>query len=58
MNDTLFEDWAKATFGTSTTDATLRWKTLLYLAELKHAWNAGYQMGREVLLDEYADDQE
>ena len=58
MNDKLFEDWAKATFGNSTIDDTPRWKTMPYLAELKQAWKAGYQMGREVLLDEQADEQE
>jgi hypothetical protein len=58
MNDKLFEDWAKATFGNNTIDDTPRWKTLPYLTELKQAWKAGYQMGREVLLDEQADGQE
>jgi len=58
MNEKLFEDWAKATFGNSTIDNTPRWKTLPYLTELKQAWKAGYQMGREVLLDEQADEQE
>lgn len=33
MNDKLFEDWAKATYGNSTIDDTPRWKTLPYLVE-------------------------